>query len=180
MIIFATVFGVGFAILIISLIFGGHGDVHVDIGHDAHFGSGEGPSIFSFRIIALLMVGFGAVGFGCRATTDMSMFKASLVGIVGALGVSVIGYLILRMFYANQGTLVVSDSQILGQQGNVIDAIADNGLGQIACVIAGREITFLARSEDNHPIAKNALVRITGKSGNIVTVAPAGSRIIQK
>ncbi|HKK20095.1 MAG TPA: hypothetical protein VJ983_01375, partial [candidate division Zixibacteria bacterium] len=94
MVIFATIFGVGFLVLLISIIFGHDTDVHVDAdasGVDAH-----GPGVVSVKMIALMMVGFGAVGFGTRATTDWSMFKSSMAGLVGAAAVGVAGYLILR------------------------------------------------------------------------------------
>ncbi len=169
MVIFATIFGAGFAVLLISLIFGGDADTHVDFDHGD---IGHGPSIFSFRILALLAIGFGAVGFGCQATTEMTMFQSSMAGIGGALVMGVIGYFILRAFYASQATSIVDDADIIGQRANVIDAISASDYGQVACIIGGREFTFLARSATGKPIARNAPVRITSKSGNVVTVSP--------
>ena len=172
MIMFASIFGFGFAILLISLFFGQDvdADVDVDVDVDVDGDVGHGPSIFSVKMAALLMVGFGATGFGFRATTDFSMFQSSLAGFVGALILSSIGYFILRMFYASQASSTISDRDIVGQKGNLIDRIEGNQNGQISCFIAGREFTFLARSTNGESIDKGAIVRITDKTGNIVSV----------
>ncbi len=169
MVIFASIFGVGFLTLILSLIFGGdhdidvHGDFDTDVDH--------GPSVLSAKMIALAMVGFGAVGFGFRATYDWSMFQSSMAGVGGALVMGIIGWVILRAFYASQASSTVSDSDIVGVSGNVIDAIGEKDYGQIICVVRGREMTFMARPADSRPIERNTPVKIISKSGPVVTVS---------
>ena len=76
MLIFATIFGVGLFVLLINLIFGHDSEVHVDADASGYDADANGPSIFSVRMVSLVMVGFGAVGFGVRATTDWSMAVA--------------------------------------------------------------------------------------------------------
>jgi membrane-bound ClpP family serine protease len=166
-IIFATIFGVGFLVLIINLIFGGDGDTDIDA--DGHLG---GPNIFSIRMLSLLMVGFGAIGFGARSTTDWSMFVCSMAGIGGAILTGTAGWLILRAFYSSQASSLIEDSDVVGRMANLIDSIGENSNGQVACVIRGREITFLARSHDGQPIDRSKPVQIMSKTGNIVTVKP--------
>ncbi|MEW6411319.1 MAG: NfeD family protein [Candidatus Zixiibacteriota bacterium] len=169
--IFATLFGVGFLILLLSVIFGhdAEADGDTDTGGDS-----SGPSIFSVRMISLLMVGFGAASFGVRASTDATMFVSSMAGVGGAIVVGAFGYLIIRMFYASQESSTVVDNDIIGCRGNLIDAIPPGGSGQIACVIRGREMTYLARSKDGSPIGRGVPVRVIGKTGNTVTVEPLG------
>ena len=116
------------------------------------------------------MVGFGATSFGFRTTTDYTMFQSSMTGVAGAAVVGIIGYLIIRAFYMSQASSTILDSDIIGMTGNTIDAIGSKDNGQIACIIRGREITFLARSSDGKPINKGAPVRIISKSGSVVTV----------
>jgi len=170
MAIFATIFGVGFLVLIFSLIFG-H-DVDGDIDHD--FDHPEaGPSIFSVKMIALLMVGFGSMSFGIRATTDASMLVASMAGVGGAAVIGGIGYFIIRAFYSSQASSTITDSDIIGCIATLIDAIPENGNGQISCMLRGREITFLARSKSGQAIARGNTVKVISKAGNIVTVEPA-------
>jgi membrane-bound ClpP family serine protease len=170
LVIFATIFGVGFLVLILSVIFGSEAEVEADA--DADHG-GHGPSVFSVKMVALLMVGFGAVSFGTRAYTDSSMFTSSMAGVGGAIVVGAIGYVIIRAFYASQETSTVTDTDIIGCTANLIDAIVDTGTGQVACIIRGREMTYLARSKDGASINRGVPVRILSRTGNIVTVEPA-------
>lgn len=170
MIIFATIFGLGFAVLLISLFSGGDTDVDVDGDVSLDTDVAHGPSVFSIKMVALLMVGFGATGFGVRATTDWSMFQASMAGIVGAVILTSIGYVILRAFYTSQASMTIGDSDIIGVEANLIDKIDGSHNGQVSCMIRGREFTFLARSHDAQTIEKGAIVKIVGKTGNIVTV----------
>jgi len=173
-IIFATIFGVGFVLLILNLLFGHDADADADMGDvsaDADHGF-HGPNILSFKVVALFMVGFGAVGFGVRATTDHGMFTASMAGLGGALIVAAIGYVVIRAFWVSQASSTITDSDIIGQSGTLTDGIGVGAVGQVACVVRGREITFLARSRTNTEIKRGAVVRIVSKAGNTVTVEP--------
>ena len=167
MLMFISIFAAGFVILILSMIFGHDGDVDADTD-----GPGHGPSIFSIKMIALILVGFGAGGFGLRATTDAGMFTASMTGIGGSVVVGLFGWLILRAFYRSQASSTIVDQDIVGSAGNLLDAIPDDGRGQVSCVVRGREITFLARSKDGMSIKRGTPVRIVAKTANVVTVEP--------
>ena len=171
MIIFATIFGIGFLILIMNLLFGGDADTDGDVVDDTP-GAGHGPSIFSMKMLALFAVGFGAVGFGMRATTDASMMMSSTAGLGGALVVGILGYLILRALYSSQASSTITSEDIIGEIANLVDAISEGGNGQISCVLRGRAVTFLARSKDGQSIERGVPVRVIGKVGSIVTVEP--------
>jgi membrane-bound ClpP family serine protease len=173
MVIFATIFGIGFVILLLNLIFGADTDADFDTDGAEGPDVGGGPSIFSFKMASLLMVGFGAFGFGMRATTDVSMFWASMVGCGGALLVAIAGYVILRIFYTSQASSTITDRDIIGSDANLIDSIPANGNGQVACVVRGRECTFIARTSDGSTLDRGLPVRIVAKSGSIVTVVRA-------
>jgi len=173
MLMFVSIFGVGFVMLLITSIFGHDADTDVghDFGGDADHGS-HGPSIFSTKMLSLILVGFGAGGFGVRATTGAGMFAASMGGVAGAVVLGVIGYLIIRGFYGSQASSTVTDDDIIGCDGNLLDGIPEGGRGQVACVVRGREITFLARSKDGSPIKRGAPVKIVAKTAGVVTVTP--------
>lgn len=168
MLIFATIFGIGFTILIFSLIFG-H-DVEADADIDGDVDSGNGPSIFSVKMIALLMVGFGALSFGVRATSDATMLVSSMAGVGGAAAVGAIGYFIIRAFYTSQTSSTITDRDIIGSLATLIDTIPENGNGQVSCVIRGREITFLARSQNGKKIERGTPVKVLSKTANMVVV----------
>jgi membrane-bound ClpP family serine protease len=161
--IFATIGGIGFVLLLANLIFGG--DADHDIDH-------SGPSIFSIRMIALLMVGFGCGGYGIRAATDASMLLSTVAGLGGALVVGLLGYALIRMFYTSQASSTVTDQDIIGNEATLLDAVPKDGVGQISCTVHGREITYMARSSDGKPIKKGARVRVVRRSGPSVTVEP--------
>jgi membrane protein implicated in regulation of membrane protease activity len=170
LLVFATIFAVGFLMLVFNLIFGGDVADNVDIDHDVGGDAGDGPSVLSLRMLALLMVGFGAVSFGMSATTDATMFACSMGGVGGALVVGAVGYVILRAFYSSQASSTVTDQDVIGENANLIDGIGEGGHGQVAVVVRGREMTYLARSRDDQPIPKGTPVRIVSKVGNTVTV----------
>jgi membrane-bound ClpP family serine protease len=168
LLVFATIFAVGFLLLIFNLIFGS--DVADDIDAGDVGDAGEGPSVFSLKMLALLMVGFGSVGFGVTATTEASMFVASAAGIGGAIVVGVLGYVIIRAFYSSQASSTITAQDIVDSEGNLIDGIGEGGVGQVVCVVRGREITYLARSRDGKAINRGAAVKVIAKVGNTVTV----------
>jgi len=176
MLVFLSIFIVGFALLVIAMIFGHDtdGGFDHDVGGDAlgDADHGVGPSVFSVRMISLLLVGFGGGGFGVRATTEATMLVASLAGLAGAAIVGIVGYIIIRMFYSSQASSTITDHDIIGCTANMIDGISGSGNGQISCVLRGREITYLARSRGGESIPRGTPVRVVGKSGNIVTVEP--------
>jgi membrane protein implicated in regulation of membrane protease activity len=93
-----------------------------------------------------------------------------MAGIAGAIVIGGVGYFIIRAFYASQASSIITDSDLVGCTATLLDAIPRNGSGQIACVLRGREITFLAHSKDGRPMAKGARVRVVEKSGNVVIV----------
>jgi membrane-bound ClpP family serine protease len=169
MLIFVSIFAVGFVILLLSMIFGHDGNVGADADAD---GMDHGPNIFSVKMLSLILVGFGAGGFGLRASTEASMFVSSMAGVGGSVIVGAFGYFILRTFYRSQASSTIVDQDIVGCEGNLIDGIAQDGRGQISCIIRGREITFLARSRDGSPIKRGAAVKIVGKTASVVTVEP--------
>lgn len=168
MLIFVTIFGVGFLLLILNLMFGHDFEHEFDssLDHDT------GPNIFSIKMIALLMVGFGAASFGARATTKASMLQSSFAGVGGAIVVGIVGYLIIRAFYASQGSSTVTNQDLIGCTATLIDAISEKGTGQVSCILRGREMTYLARSKDGKAIAKGTPVKVISKTGNIVAVEP--------
>ncbi len=165
MVVFATIGILGFAILLLSLLFG-HDHDHDFSGHD-HDGSdsNEGPSIFSVKMFAVEMVGFGVTGFGVRAGTDLSSVWASVAGLGGAAVMGIIGYTIIKSVWSQQATSTITKADIIGASGRLIDAIPRDGVGQIACSVRGREDTYLARTQDGHAIPHGRTVKIVDKVG---------------
>ena len=168
MLIFVSIFGMGAIVLIFNLVFG-H-DTDSDLSGGGDIDGADGPSVFSARMISLLLIGFGAVGFGMRTTTDASMAISSLAGLAGAIVMGGIGFVILRAFYSTQASSTVTDRDVVGSTGHLTDAIPEGKLGQMSCEVRGQSVTFIARSDGNRAISRGAQVQIIGKSGGTVTV----------
>ncbi len=174
MLLFATIGILGFAILLVSLLFG-HDQDHDFSGtdHDALSDGDGGPSIFSMKMLAIAMVGFGVTGFGVIAGTDWTMLVASLFGMGGAAVMGLIGFTIIKSVWRQQASSTITRADIIGAMGRLIDAIPAGGVGQIACSVRGREDTYMARTKDGHTIPLGSTVRIVDKVGQHVIVEEA-------
>ncbi|MGB5106825.1 MAG: hypothetical protein WBP29_00245 [Candidatus Zixiibacteriota bacterium] len=171
MLLFASIGILGFAILLVSLIFG-HDSDHdfADTDHGGLSDGDGGPSIFSVKMFAIEMVGFGVTGFGVLAGTDFSMLAASLLGLGGALVMGLIGFTIIKSVWKQQASSTIMRSDIIGAVGHLIDAVQQNGVGQVACSVRGREDTYIARTKDGHAIPLGTTVKIVDKIGQHVIV----------
>ncbi len=171
MLLFASIGLLGFAILLISLMFGTDHD-HDFSGHDhdtVSDGDG-GPSVFSVKMFAIEMVGFGVTGFGVLAGTDLSMLVASLFGLGGAVVMGLLGFMIIKSIWKQQASSTITRTDIIGAIGHLIDAVPANGVGQVACSVRGREDTYIARTKDGHAIPLGTTVKIIDKVGQHVIV----------
>lgn len=169
MLLFATIGILGFAILLISLFFSHDHDFSSPDNDIISDGDG-GPSIFSVKILAIAMVGFGVTGFGIIAGTNFTMVMASLFGIGGALVMGIIGFTIIKTIWKQQASSTITRSDIIGSVGRLIDAIPANGVGQIACSVRGREETFMAQTKNGQAIPLGHTVKIIDKVGQHVIV----------
>lgn len=169
--VFATIGIFGFAILLLSLLFGhDHDHDFSDHDHDGAHDGDKGPSIFSVKMLAIVMVGFGIAGFGISAGTDWSMLAASLCGIGGAVVMGFLGYTVIKTIWSQQASSTITKSDIIGAVGRLIDAIGKDSVGQVACNVRGREDTYMAKTEDGHAIPLGATVKIIDKVGQYVIV----------
>lgn len=171
MLLFATIGILGFAILLISLLFG-HDQDHdfADQDHSGSADSDSGPSIFSVKMFAIEMVGFGVTGFGIMAGTDWSMLVASVFGLGGAAIMGLLGYAVISSIWKQQASSTITRSDIIGAVGRLIDAVPQDGVGQVACSVRGREDTYMARTKDGHSIPLGRTVKIVDKIGQHVIV----------
>lgn len=163
--VFIAIAIVGFAFLLIALIFG---EIFDFFDHDMDFAHG-GPGVLSSRVIAVFITAFGA--FGAIATNNgLGPGPASGVGLGSGLLFGGVIYFFLRFLYGQQVSSDVLASDLVGQSARVVVAIPPNGVGQIRCRIGEELVDKIAQSRDGLAIAENTPVRIEEVLGETVIV----------
>jgi hypothetical protein len=153
--VFGTILAAGFVYLISSFAIGaiggsddGHGGDHAD-GNDTVEGdhTGEVVSVFSPRVIAIFLVGFGAGG-AIATANEMSAFISTISAIVSGLGMGTGGLVVMRMIYKQQVSSDVSTSDAIGSHGTVMVDIVPGSFGSVDVSVRGHVLTLTAYASD--------------------------------
>ncbi len=156
---------VGFAILVISALFGGDTDVGADIGGDLGGLEGGGVSPLSLPAIATFLTTFGAIGSIMHVSGSDTL---TTIGISGAIGIlSFVGiYVFMNNFLAgSQATSSYNEKEYEGKTGTVTETVPDTGMGAIAVTIRGSRAVISARSTHGKiPIGSEVLVKHVSES----------------
>lgn len=176
MLIFAAIAIASFILVAGSFLFGHDHDVGHDAGdagHDADTGGDEPTiSIFSTKVLATLLMGFGAAGAIARHY-GMGPVPASLIGLLCGLVLAGLMYLILGVFYKQQASSLVATSSAVGCTGTVTVSIGENAMGEVSVFMEGQYNTFLASSKDGRPISKGQAVQVVKTIGSQLVVEKA-------
>ena len=174
MMIFISIAVAAFVIVAGSFLFGHDHDAghdHGGVGHDAGGGDSEPTiSVFSAKVIATLLMGFGAAGAIARHY-ELGYLAASLIGLLCGIGLGGVMYMVLSLFYRQQASSLVSTSSAVGCTGRVTVSISEGGQGEVGVQMEGQYCSFLASSQDGHPIAKGQPVRVVKTLGSQLVVA---------
>ncbi|HXW05928.1 MAG TPA: NfeD family protein [Vicinamibacterales bacterium] len=165
--VFLVIGGLGFALLLISLVFGGIFDFFdASLDHDLDHG---GPGFFSSRVISVFITAFG--GFGAIATHyGLSPLPASGVGFASGLAFGSAVYAFARFLYGQQASSEVRAAELVGQTARVIVTIPADGVGQVRCRLGEELIDKIARAHDGQTIPEHASVRVEEVLGEVVVV----------
>lgn len=173
MLIFFTIALIGFLYVLLTSVIGHAADAVHDIGHaggDAHDGDHEHMlSIFSPRVIAIFLMGFGAAG-GVARYYGFSYPASSLIGfgvglVVGLFMAWLVGFLIRQ-----QSNSLIKTNDLVGQVGTVDVSMEGNDPGEVSIQYGGRFGVYIARSKGGKNIAKGKQVRVLETSGSSLTV----------
>jgi membrane protein implicated in regulation of membrane protease activity len=174
MIVFMTIGGIGFVLLLVALLlgevfeaFGGDADADGD-GGDIDHGDG-GPSVLSFRFIACFITGFGGGG-SIGYYYGLGYVLSSGIGLGSAVVLAGILYLIVKVLYKQQASSNVNMADLVGQIGTLSVAIPSGGVGQILLTFKGSSVSQMARSEDGTAIASGQTVIVKQVVGDNVIV----------
>ncbi len=145
---FLTVLGVGFIYIVfgwlLSHMLGDHADAHSADGHDGDH-SHETVSIFSPKVLAIFMVGFGAGGSVATSYGVGPVLSALTgLGIGGLFGAA--GLLFMRFLYGQQASSSIPMAAAIGQVATVTSDIPVGGTGEVSLAVNGQYMTYSARS----------------------------------
>ncbi len=172
---FLTILGAGLVYILTTSIlgqfFGGHDGTH-DGGHDGHDNDSSHStiSIFSPKIIAIFMVGFGAAGtLSTHYGADVVI--GTLVGVLGGGALGGLAFLGLRLLYSQQASSDIHISDAQGLTGSVLIDVPAVGAGEVGLSVRGQYLTYFARSQ-GIPIPRQTRVTVQSVDGNTLVVSP--------
>jgi membrane-bound ClpP family serine protease len=173
MLVFFTIALIGFLYVLVTSIVGHAADAVHDIGHgggDAHDGDSEHMiSIFSPRVIAIFLMGFGAAG-GVARFYDYSYLMSSLIGFGVGLVVGFFMAWIMGFLVRQQCNSLIKTNDLVGQVGTVDVPIEGNDPGEVSVQYGGRSGVYIARSKGGKNIGKGKRVKVLETVGSSLTV----------
>jgi len=157
----------GFIVLTFSLLFGHDAD------HDGdhHFGEGDGPGVFSTKIISLFVTGFGASG-AIAMYYKYSIFAASMFGVFFGLLLGAIGYFLVNLFYSQQADSLVRTAELIGQVGSLSIGIPPKGVGEVVVHYKGQMHYYPAKTKDGSPLDNGGAVKVVENVAGTMFVEP--------
>jgi len=176
MLIFIAIALGSFIIIAGSFLFGHdhdadhHGDLgHTEGGHE--IGGDSEPTIgfFSVKVLATLIMGFGAAGAIAREY-GADYLVASLWGLGSGVLLSLIMYFVLDIVYKQQSSSLIETRSAIGQTGTVTVSIDPQAIGEVGIEVSGRYMTYLAKAASARGIPKGATVRVVNVVGSELIV----------
>lgn len=184
MMVYLCMFAVGFMILLFGFILGGDHEAGADADHD--IGGGDhgddtmGPSVFSLKVIACFLIGFGGgalINNGYShlgAGGGLGVIADVLCGCLGGFIMAALGYALIRAMWSQQGNSNFSLNDCVGKSGALTLGIPENGTGEMTLEVKGVNRALDVRSDSGQAIKTGTLVkivRIDGVVGRVAEVA---------
>jgi len=145
----SAILGVG--LILFSSFGGGETDTDLEIDGDAwHGGAGQILlGLFSTRNLTYFLAAFGAAGL---ILTYLGVAASSTALVAGSLGVVSMGlsHAVFTWLKRTDAALnVFGDADFSGMLARVVLPVNSTDRGQIACIVAGREMYLTARLDPN-------------------------------
>jgi membrane protein implicated in regulation of membrane protease activity len=172
MLIFIAIAIGAFGLIAGSFLLGHDNDTDHDAGDAGHEISAEHDatiSVFSTKVLATFLMGFGAAG-ALGIHYGANQLVASLIGAACGLFLAALMYLVLGLFYRQQASSLVATSSAIGGLGTVTVGIDEGQLGEVSLCVNGQYNTYSASSVDGQPIAKGQVVRVRRTLGSQLVV----------
>ncbi|MCU0727852.1 MAG: NfeD family protein [Planctomycetes bacterium] len=149
-----------------------------DTGTDGHADVGIGDSFpgltpWSPTVICSFLTTFGGVGYLALAQGSFgipgSLLAGTAAGFLLAAGVL---WSMNRLFAALQSSSEVRVADLIGEEGEIITPIPEQGAGEVSYESRGTRLSAPARSVSGKPIPRAARVRIARIAGTMYYVEP--------
>lgn len=166
--VFLSIAAFGFLFLLVSFLFGEIFD-HLGFDHDGGHDGGDGPTMFSPRVVSVFVTAFGASG-AIATFYGLNALPASLVGSVSGVVFGALIYYFARFLYGQQATTAVVQADFVGQTARVVVSIPKNGVGQVRCRVGEEMVDKVARSQSGEAIPENTPVHVEQVVGELIIV----------
>lgn len=172
--VFTGICFLGAGILAVSVFLGELFDA--DTG-DLHPGEVEhaagGPSIFSGRVMAAFLTGFGGGGaiasiYGC------DILRSSFWGMGTGVAMGGVVLTMARFLFGQQASSSVGMGELVGREGQVTIAIPAGGTGQARFEVKGSLSDFPAQSASGAAVPAGTAVAVARVVGGTLMVDPKG------
>lgn len=185
-VVYLCFFLAGFLFLLISFLFGAGHDSEMDHDPtweevaDGHEVSDQtiSPSIFSAKVAACFLIGFGlgaTISYYWLSDAMLGArryFLDSLCGLMGGLIVGYLGWLIIKTIMSQQGSYQFTLDKLVGARAVLSVSIPPNGIGELVHVLDGQRRVLDVRTPDGSPLPHGTLVEVVGISGSHGLVKP--------
>ncbi len=178
MLVFFSIATIGLAWLLMALIFGHDHDVEHEVDHDTGHGEhdtgGDAPtvSLFSSKVIATLIMGFGVAG-GIASYYDQSWVVSSVWGLGSGFILAALMYGFMVILYGQQASTIIHTAGAVGKQGEVTVTIGENATGEVGLTVKNTYVTYVARSADGSSIPRGQIVYVREVVGSTLIVQTA-------
>ncbi len=171
-------FSVGHDISVDHEVGFGH-DTDIGVGHEAdiaghmHSSAAAEASVFNMLTIMTFIASFGASGlFAVWVLRWPSVLSLAFATPMGVFFAAVQFWLYVNIFIKAQASSEATMSEILGCEAEVITAIPEEHVGEIAYVIKGTRYNAPAASADGEAISRGTKVYVVNIKANTFVVRP--------
>jgi membrane protein implicated in regulation of membrane protease activity len=168
---FLTILGIGFVYILGTSFLSalGMGDDTDADAHDGDSATGHDTiSIFSPKIIAIFMVGFGGTGF-IATHYGVGLALATLSGLGSGAALGALALFGLRLLHSQQASSEIRTSDAVGLPAIVLVAIPTVGHGEVGVSVKGQYLTYSASSR-GVAFPRNTTVRVQAAEGSNLIV----------
>ena len=161
----------GTFILLFSL-FGG-GDHHIEFAHDAHDvhgdsgGDNDSPKVLSLRTIASFLLAFGIAGIVC-VSFDKGLMAQLIWGFSSGLFTVGLVYLIMKLFYSQQGYSTFNISELIGADCVVTVGTTSSGIASVRVLTPDGAREYTCREIAGEKLERNDVVTIKSIKDNTI------------